>query len=647
MSSEVRPLRVLIVEDQPADAELMVDELIQAGFDPAWRRVDTEAQFLAQLEQSPELILADYRLPRFDGLSTLALMQERGLDIPLIIVSGSIGEERAVAAMKLGAADYLLKDRLARLGAAVSHALEEKRLRQEKQQAEQALRASEERFRSLIENGSDVIITIDANRRITYVSPSIERALGYHPDEVTTDPGSSRLHPDDRPLAAGAFQQLRLTPGGSVSLELRLQHKDASWRIFEITASNLLENASVQAIVLNAHDVTGNRRAEESLDEERKLLRTIIDALPDFIYLKDTQGRFVTTNLANLQALGASTIEEIAGKTDFDFYPGELAEQFYAAEQEIVQSGQPLVNQEETIALSPEDTRSVLTTKVPLRDNHDQIIGLVGIGRDITERRRAEAELLEAELLRNELQKERELIELRERFISMVSHDFRTPLTVIQASSDLLGQASDQMSADKRQKYVQSIRRQINYMTEMLDDVLMVNKAQTGKLIAELAPLDLLPFCRDVFEQLQATDQGQHPFVFTADEDLGMVLMDEHLLRRILVNLLSNAIKYSPEGGEIRLDLRRSGSEFVFAVSDQGIGIPAADQKRMFEAFHRATNVRKIRGTGLGLAIVKSSIDALGGAITWQSQEGQGTMFSVQLPANPALPGKPSVEAPV
>ena len=137
-----RPLRILILEDNAADAELNLHELRRAGFDPQWTRVETEADFLAALDTAPELILADYSLPKFDGLSALKLLRDRGLDIPFILVSGQLGEETAVEAMKQGANDYLLKDRIARLGTAVERALEEKRLRAEKQEADEKIRAS-------------------------------------------------------------------------------------------------------------------------------------------------------------------------------------------------------------------------------------------------------------------------------------------------------------------------------------------------------------------------------------------------------------------------------------------------------------------------------------------------------------------------
>src|SRR4051812_45955921 len=178
------PLQVLILEDQPADAELALHALRRAGFAPVWQRVEAETEYLAALDPSLDLILADYALPEFDALRALELLRTRGLDIPFIIVSGIIGEDRAVAAIQRGAADYLLKDRLARLGVAVENAIQQRRIQAEKLRADRLLDASEQRFRALIEHSLDGIALLGADGIICYASPSTERILGYPPTTI-------------------------------------------------------------------------------------------------------------------------------------------------------------------------------------------------------------------------------------------------------------------------------------------------------------------------------------------------------------------------------------------------------------------------------------------------------------------------------
>ncbi len=168
------PLTVLLVEDQPDDAELLLAELRRAGYAPHGQRVDTEAAFLAHLHPPPDLILADYKLPHFDGLRALDLLAERGLDVPFLLVSGSIGEEVAAAAMQRGAADYLLKDRPTRLGAAVTKALEQHRLRLEKRHADQELRENEARLTGIVGSAMDAILTVDERQHIILFNAAAE-----------------------------------------------------------------------------------------------------------------------------------------------------------------------------------------------------------------------------------------------------------------------------------------------------------------------------------------------------------------------------------------------------------------------------------------------------------------------------------------
>ena len=196
-----RPLRVLLVEDRDSDAEIVLRELRNGGFAPEWERVETEAGFLDSLQRDFDIILSDYSMPQFDGLRALALVKRRAPEIPFILVSGTMGEETAVAAMKQGATDYLLKDRLARLGPAVSRALEQTGLRRHKARAEEVSRESEERFRQLAENIQEVFWLTDPTKKaILYVSPAYETMWGRSRAAVYADPHSwlDAIHPEDK-----------------------------------------------------------------------------------------------------------------------------------------------------------------------------------------------------------------------------------------------------------------------------------------------------------------------------------------------------------------------------------------------------------------------------------------------------------------
>lgn len=216
------PLRVLVLEDRPEDAELMMLELQRAGFEPDWKRVDTKQQYLAALNPEVDIILSDYLMPHFDGLRALILLQDQGFDIPFILVTGAY-EELGIACLKQGAADYLLKDRLGRLGPAVSQALEEKKLRAEKRFAEQAQRESEERYRTLFEDSRDAIIIANGEGRIIDFNYAALRMFGYYRHEM--------LEIDDRDLFVDPKQANRfleqLDQHGSVrDFNAKLRTKD-------------------------------------------------------------------------------------------------------------------------------------------------------------------------------------------------------------------------------------------------------------------------------------------------------------------------------------------------------------------------------------------------------------------------------------
>ena len=263
--------RVLIVEDTPADAELMVLQLLKEGFRPDWKRVQSEEEYLAALAENPDLVLSDWSLPQFSGLRALHLMVDRGLDTPFIIISGSIGEEVAIDALRQGAYDYLLKDRPDRLGQAVRNALEQKRLRLERQKAEKAL----------------------------------------------------------------------------------------EW--------------------------------------EHNLMNILMDMLPDTIYFKDTQGRFLRVNQSQARRFNLESPEQALGKTDFDFFTIEHAQSAFDDEMKIIQTGQPLINYEELETYPDRPPTWVSTTKMPLRSIHGEIEGTFGVSRDITEKKQADEALRKSE----------------------------------------------------------------------------------------------------------------------------------------------------------------------------------------------------------------------------------------------------------
>jgi signal transduction histidine kinase len=259
-------------------------------------------------------------------------------------------------------------------------------------------------------------------------------------------------------------------------------------------------------------------------------------------------------------------------------------------------------------------------------DERGRTTELQGVGRDITERKLAE------DVLQKSLAREIELGELRSRFVSMVSHEFRTPLAIISMNCDILQKYYDVLTPDQQTEQFDNIFESIRRMIELLDDVLTISRAESGQL--EFAPtaFDVAELCRTIIDDIQTTLGAGLIFQVDVSGVCSDVVLDKKLVQLILSNLISNAARYTPAGRHVTVELDCGPAEVIFRVRDEGIGIPPAAQRRIFEPFYRAENVEAITGTGLGLAIAHQCVEQHGGTITFESQVNSGTTFTVRLP---------------
>jgi signal transduction histidine kinase len=245
---------------------------------------------------------------------------------------------------------------------------------------------------------------------------------------------------------------------------------------------------------------------------------------------------------------------------------------------------------------------------------------------EVEERKRAEAELARA------LNAEKELSRLKSRFVSIVSHEFRTPLGIIMSSADILRKYTDRLAPERRAEHLQEIHDATRHMAGMMEQALLLGRVESGGLAFTPAQLDLRSLCEKLADEQRSASHGRCPIVVRVADFGGPPRGDEALLRHIFSNLLSNAVKYSPKGSTVNFTVERAAADAVFVVRDCGIGIPTAEGTRLFTAFHRCANVGEVPGTGLGLLIVKRCVELHGGSITFESQEGAGTVFTVRLP---------------
>ena len=381
----------------------------------------------------------------------------------------------------------------------------------ERRRAEEALRASERRFRALVQHSSDVTIIRDLNGVIHYISPAAEQVFGYPPDALVGHNRAELVHPDDYEAMAAHIAAIHTRPGVHEPIVYRVRHRDGSWRWLEGTATNLLDEPAIQGIVVNARDITARKQAE---DERDALLRR----------------------------------EQAA---------------------------------------------------------------------------RAEAE---------------QLARLREEFLTIASHELKTPLTTIKGSAELLvrylQRPETAQDTTRLNRLTTMLHQQIEHMTVLVDDLLDLSRLQRGQLQLRPAPLDFAAVVRQVVERFRVANEraAATRLILAAPATLPGVA-DENRLDQIVTNLVSNALKYSPQGGEVSVTLRAAGTQVELAVRDHGLGIAPEDQAALFQPFARGPQAGAVAsGIGVGLYITARIVERHGGSIAVTSAPGAGSTFTVRLP---------------
>lgn len=376
--------------------------------------------------------------------------------------------------------------------------------------------------------------------------------------------------------------------------------------------------------------IAERKRNEEALRQSEKKYRSVVESVKEVIFYTDTAGLWTFLNPAWTEVTGFAIADSIGTNCLTYVHPDDCqinCSQF----QRLITRQEESCRYEIRYLTKEGGFRWLDVYARLLLDGNNIILGISGTLHDITERKQAEEDIRKA------LETEKELSELKSRFVSMTSHEFRTPLTTILGSAELLEHYSNKWADEKKRQHLRRIQTAVQHMTQLLNDVLLIGKAEAGKLPFNPYLIDLVQFCRALVEEFQLNSHPHHTISFVSKYASVTACMDQKLLRQIFSNLLSNAIKYSPAGSNINFDLYSQDERAILRIQDAGIGIPQEDQCRLFETFHRASNVGSIQGTGLGLAIVKKAVVLHGGEIAVTSEVGVGTTFTVTLPLEPRI----------
>ena len=483
----------------------------------------------------------------------------------------------------------------------------------------------------LIFDTAAVGIAFVSQRTVLKCNRRFAEILGYPSEEITGQPAQVWFQSDEDFMQAGSRAYARLAQGENYSAELLLRKKDGT-PIWVFTDSRAIDAAEPQAgIIIGIGDITERKLAEAALQQTKERLDLAMQSSAISIWEWDAGRGTIYLDAALAQMTGDEprerylTLEEMAPLV----HPDDV-EAVRQAQTDCIEGLRPLYRIEYRLKTASGDWVWVLSRgRVVERAGDGGALRMTGTNVDITQRKRAEVELLAA------LQREKELSEMKSKFVSIASHELRTPLATILSSAELLEHYSDGLSAEDKLKMLHGIQGAVKRMNAMIEDVLVIGKAEAGALQFEPKPVDLRELCRKVVEELRLGVAKQHVIQFEQQFERGNLNLDEKLLRHILTNLLSNAVKYSPAGSTVSLQLAERDGKALIEVGDQGIGIPVEDQARLFESFHRASNVGNRQGTGLGLVIVKKAVELHGGTISIDSKVDAGTRISVRLPLAP------------
>lgn len=532
-------------------------------------------------------------------------------------------------------------------------------------------------FDALFSNASMGILVADQKGKIVLVNPFLLLQFGYQENDLIDAPIEklipSRFHSKHRHHVENYTEHPKSRPMG-VGMDLFAIRKDGTEFPVEVSLGSY-ETERGKYVIGFVSDISKRKEAEEALwqlneDLEQKIdertqtltstvkqlarlisdteakdaelhrinsfLNNIWDHAEAIIFVTDKEGIIKMFNPAAERQLGYSAAEVVDLKDplifhnqeDISTYINVISKQCdvenlqgFAIFTARTEAGLP--NEMEVTYISKNGRQFPASlTLTAMRNTSGEIEGFLGIAMDISERRKAETDL------RLALEKEKELSELKSRFVSMASHEFRTPLSTVLSSAYLISKYTDKEEHPKREKHVQRIVSSVNMLTDILNDFLSVGKIEEGKIQVRYTNFDIKQNILHIINELNGLFKNGQTIAYHHEGD-SMVTLDPGLLKHIVMNLLSNAIKFSPENSGIEMDSVQTDGMLTLAVKDNGLGISEEDQQHLFERFFRGANVTNIQGTGLGLNIVSKYTELMNGSIQCKSSTGAGTTFTL------------------
>jgi len=662
-----KPIRMLILEDNAADAKLMQFELEEAGIDFTATVVSTQNDFIRELHAfPPDLILSDYDLPRYTGQTALSDAKRLCPDVPFILVTGAVTEDRAVDIMSSGANDFVMKNHLHKLAVAVRRAVKEAEERKARKTAEAEVRAASQYARSLLEASLDPMVTISAGGKIMDANKAAEEVTGVLRDRIIgTDFADYFTEPDK---ARAGYEQAFFR-GSVKNYPLVLRHVSGRTTDVLYNASTYLdETGNLKGVFAAARDVTVLKKAEKKIlqshrdlddqvkkrtaaleaeiakrikmeketdrllaavTEEKERLAALVNSMTDEVWFADTEKRFTIINPPALQEFRLTKdagvdVETLAAgleayRSDGSIRPMEEAPPLRALRGEVAR------NEEEIIRTPASgDLRYRRVSASPVRNADGAIIGAVAVVRDVTEQKEAE------EAIRRQSAKLEEANKDLDSFVYSVSHDLRAPLRAIDGFSKmLLKKTGGRLNRDEAE-LIRVVRDNVQKMGQLLDGLLAL--ARVGREAVSCAAIDMRRLVDEVWQNLQQINAGRALQLST--EPLPPAYGDIRLIRQVMMNLLANAVKFTQkkEVTVITVGGIANNAENTYCVRDNGAGFDMKCYGKLFGVFNRLHSETEYEGTGVGLAIVQRIINRHGGRVWAEGKEHEGAAFYFSLP---------------
>jgi PAS domain S-box-containing protein len=620
----VIPLQLLVIEDSATDAKLMARRLSRAGLAFEWTRVNSEAGLIKALESPVDAILADYSLPGLDVRTALKVAKRRLPETPFIIVSGTMEEEVGVELMKLGADDFLLKDRLGRLGQAVEQSLA--RAVERRRQSE-----LQSRYLTLFEESPAGKLLVSVEGVPVRANRAICQLLGYSEEELRELRMVDLTHPDDRADSRSAYDTLTGGKVESLRIEERFLTKSGEVRWGDVTSTLLCDSEGrpehVHSVIL---DITGRKAAERALHESGERFRGILESLPGFVYTCELDDAYTTTYVSpQIKAvLGVTPDEHLSDLRSWEevIHPDDRSWVVTAFEDGI--SGRGQFEAEYRVVARDGTVRWLQDHAVVIRDKGGNPLYCQGVVLDISERRLAQQALLENDA--------------KSKFLANMSHEIRSPLNSVLGFAELLGSRDLGTLSDKQMRYVANIQSSGQVLLSLVNDVLDLAKVASGEMPIHLEWTEVDPIIEACLTLLQPQAAAAGIEVGTAGSAGIAVIADGRRLGQILTNLVSNAIKFTQSRGSVTVTRVVRADVLEIAVQDTGVGIPADKLDYIFDEFAQLESSQDgaYEGTGLGLPLSRRLAELMGGSIAVSSLIGEGTTFTLGMPLLPVAAGE-------